>query len=143
MAQSTWAADSNTWASDPYTWAVSTYTATATLGADNTFSSSQTAAFPVTANMTQVIFSELNEEDAIKLASATMGTSVGTTASGSIAVPVSAILANNQLIKNNTSFQESCVMSLQGSSSSENNFLWNDITEDTSSIWTKVSDPDE
>ena len=143
MAQSTWAADSNTWASDPYTWTVSTYTATATLGADNTFSSSQTAAFPVTANMTQVIFSELNEEDAIKLASATMGTSVGTTASSNVIYPVAGTFANTQTIKNNVNFEESATMSITSNTSSENNFLWNDEEEDTSTIWTKVADPDE
>lgn len=143
MAQSTWAADTNTWATNPYTWAISTYSATANLNADSSLSSSQTAALPVTANMTQIIFSELNEEDAIKLVSVIMGTSVGTTAAASVQYPVSLTLANNQTIKNNVNFEESATMSITSNTTSDNNFLWNDEAEDTSTIWTKVADPDE
>jgi hypothetical protein len=143
MAQSTWAADTNTWAADTNTWAVSTYSATATLGANSSVSSSQTAAFPVTANMTQLNLTELNEEDAIKLASATLGASVGTTASASVSFPVSITLSDTQTIKNNVNFEESITLSVTGNLTSVNNFLWNDVTEDTSTTWTKVADPDE
>jgi hypothetical protein len=143
MAQSTWAADTNTWAADTNTWAVSTYQHTALLNANSSVSSSQTAAFPVTANMTQLNLTELNEEDAIKLASATLGASVGTTASASVSYPVSITLSDTQTIKNNVNFEESISLGATSNATSDNNFLWNDITEDTTSTWTKVADPDE
>ena len=143
MAQSTWAADTNTWAADTNTWAVSTYQHTALLNANSSVSSSQTAVFPVTANMTQLNLTELNEEDAIKLASAILGTSVGATAAASLVMPALISLANEQTIKNNVNFEESISLGATGNLTSSNNFLWNDITEDTSTTWTKVADPDE
>ena len=143
MAQSTWAADTNTWAADTNTWAVSTYQHTALLNANSSVSSSQTAVFPVTANMTQLNLTELNEEDAIKLASAILGASVGTTASASISIPISVTLAETSNLTNNINFEESITLSATGNITSSNNFLWNDITEDTSTTWTKVADPDE
>ena len=143
MAQSTWAADTNTWAADTNTWAVSTYQHTALLNANSSVSSSQTAVFPVTANMTQLNLTELNEEDAIKLASAILGASVGTTASASISIPISVTLAETSNLTNNINFEESISIGTASNITSDNNFLWNDVTEDTSTTWTKVADPDE
>ena len=65
MAISTWSADSSGWSGNSYIWNNSTYAATATLGGNSTLTSTQTAAFPVTASMTQIIFSKLNEEDTV------------------------------------------------------------------------------
>jgi len=143
MAQSTWAADTNTWATDTNTWAVSTYQHTALLNANSSVSSSQTAAIPVTASMTQLNLTELNEEDAIKLASAILALSSSTTASATLTMPVVSTLANSQDIKNNVNFEESATISMTADTTSTNNFLWNDEAEDTAAIWTKVADPDE
>ena len=143
MAQSTWAADTNTWATDTNTWAVSTYQHTALLNANSSVSSSQTAAIPVTASMTQLNLTELNEEDAVKLASAILALSSNTTASATVSMPVISTLANSQNIKNNTNFEESVTISLTADTTSTNNFLWNDEAEDTAAVWTKVADPDE
>ena len=46
-------------------------------------------------------------------------------------------------MKFNINFEESATLSATSGASSSSNFLWNDITEDTGTTWTKVSDPDE
>ena len=143
MAQTTWAADTNTWASTTNVWANTAYSDTVTFGSTVDTSSSNNTQFGVIANMTQLNLTELNEEDAIKLASAILGASVGTTASASVAIPVSVTLAETSNLTNNINFEESITLSATGNITSTNNFLWNDVTEDTSTTWTKVADPDE
>jgi hypothetical protein len=98
----------------------------------------------VTANMTQTIFSKLNEEDVEKIADATIALQSGAIATGNIQIPVSATLDMEDLnIKNNINFEESASFSATTGTTSINNFLWNDEAEDTGTTWTKVSDPDE
>ena len=142
MAISTWSADSSVWSGNSYIWDNSTYAATATLGGNSTLASTQTAVFPVTASMTQIIFSELNEEDTIFPRSLSMGMTAGMTGTGLLAMPVTATMAGTSDIKNNVNFPESATLSMNSSTSSENNFLWNDIEEDEDTLWTKISDPD-
>ena len=142
MAISTWSADSSVWSGNSYIWDNSTYAATATLGGNSTLASTQTAMFPVTASMTQVIFSELNEEDTIFPRSLSMGMTAGMTGTGLLAMPVTATMAGTSDMKNNVNFPESATLSMNSSTSSENNFLWNDIEEDEDTLWTKISDPD-
>ena len=143
MAQATWAAKSTTWATDTNVWANTTYTDSVTLNVTASDTLGYNTKYRVIADMTQTIFSELNEEDAIKLASALFGTSVGTTAAALIQIPVSASLANTQNLKNNVNFEESITLNASSNTTSTNNFLWNDTVEDTSTTWTKVADPDE
>ena len=143
MAQTTWAADTNTWSSTTNVWANTAYSDTVTFGSTVDTSSSNNTQFGVIANMTQLNLTELNEEDAIKLASAILGASVGTTASASVAIPVSVTLAETSNLTNNINFEESIILNATGNLTSVNNFLWNDVTEDTSTTWTKVADPDE
>jgi hypothetical protein len=143
MAISTWSADSSVWSGNPYKWDNSTYSATAALAANSTLASTHTAAFPVTASMTQIIFSELNEEDTVFPRSLSMGVTSGMTGTGLLAMPVTGTLAGTSNIKNNVNFEESGTMSLIGSASSDNTFLWNDVAEDEDTLWTKISDPDE
>lgn len=143
MAQATWAAKSTTWATDTNVWANTTYTDSVTLNVTASDTLGYNTKYQVIADMTQTIFSELNEEDAIKLASALFGTSVGTTAAASVQIPVSASLANTQNLKNNVNFEESITLNASSNTTSTNNFLWNDTAEDTSTTWTKVADPDE
>jgi len=114
-----------------------------TLGADTSIVNDVGTLIPVTAAISQVIFSELNEEDAIKLASALMDMSTGTTASASIVATLLGTLSHTQNLKNNINFEEGGTIGMTSSTNSNNNFLWNDITEDTSTTWTKVADPDE
>ncbi len=142
MAQSTWSAESTVWAGNSSLWSNDTYQATATIAAQGNMTSSNTAAFPVTASMTQIIFSELNEEDTIFPRSLSMGVSVGMTGSASHVMPVTATMAGTSDMKNNVNFPESATLSMNSSASSENNFLWNDIEEDEDTLWTKISDPD-
>ena len=142
MGQSTWSAKATTWATDTSVWSNVTYQNTATFSAANDTSLGYNTKYPVAANMTQTIFSELHEEDAIKLASAILGLSSGATASASILAPVVASLSNTQNLKTNINFEERATISMAGSISSDNNFLWNDNAEDTSTTWTKVADPD-
>ena len=143
MGQSTWAAADTTWAASPYTLSVSTY--------------------QVTANMTQVNLSNAGSEDLDTSQLATIGGNygmAGTTAhimpstailgntnaltiNQTAALPVSGTLAGTSNIKNNVNFEESGTMGMTGSASSNNTFLWNDVTEDEDTLWTKISDPDE
>ena len=143
MGQSTWAAADTTWAASPYTWSVSTY--------------------QVTATMTQTNFTQSLLEDTVFPRGITLGSNfgmAGTTAhvmpaaiqiDGSNAIvnnqvakmPVAGTLAIGNTIKNNVNFEESGTMGMTGSASSDNTFLWNDVTEDEDTLWTKISDPDE
>ena len=143
MGQSTWAAASTTWAANPYTWSISTY--------------------QVTATMTQTNLSSAGSEDLEQALIATMGSNygmAGTTAHVMPAIaqinsnntivisqvskmPVAGTLAIGNTIKNNVNFEESGTMGMASSVSGNNTFLWNDVTEDEDTLWTKVSDPDE
>lgn len=143
MAQSTWAAKTETWATDTHTWANTTYSDSVVINSSSDFDLGYNTKYVVDANLTQLNLSELNEEDAIKLASAILGLSSGVNASGYLAIPASATLANEQTIKNNVNFEESASMSMTNTTSSDNNFLWNDVLEDTGTTWTKVADADE
>ena len=142
MAISTWSADSSVWSGNSYIWDNSTYAATATLGGNSTLASTQTAIFPVTASMTQIIFSKLNEEDTIFPRSLSMGMTAGMTGTAFLAMPVTATIAGTKDMKNNVNFPESATLSMNSSTSSVNSFLWNDIEEDEDTLWTKISDPD-
>lgn len=95
-----------------------------------------------TANMTQTILSELNEEDAVKLASALLSLQSGTEASATILMSSAISLDNTQNIKFNINFEENITITGVNNISSINNFLWDDVTEDTTTTWTKVADPD-
>lgn len=143
MAQSTWTAKTETWATDPHTWANTTYSDSVILNATGSITLGYNTKYPVTANLTQLNLSKLNEEDAIKLASAILGTTSSVSAFASVTVPVSAVLSNTQTIKNNVNFEESISIALRNSASSDNNFLWNDEPEDTATVWVKIADPDE
>ena len=143
MAQSTWAAADTTWTSNPYTWSVSTY--------------------QVTATMTQTIVSKSLLEDTVFPRGVTLGGSYGMSGTTAHVMPASIQLDNNNTItssqlakmlsdgtlslnstiKNNVNFEESGTMGMTGSASSDNTFLWNDVEEDTDTLWTKISDPDE
>ena len=143
MASSTWSADSSTWSGNSYIWDNSTY--------------------QVTATMTQTILSKSLLEDTVFPRGVTLGGSYGmsgTTAhvmpasislansgdvadSATLAMPVNGTIAGTSNIKNNVNFEESGTMGMTGSASSDNTFLWNDVEEDTDTLWTKISDPDE
>jgi len=142
MAQGAWSAEATVWSGNSNLWSNDTYQVTATLAGESTLASTQTAAFPVTASMTQIIFSKLNEEDTIFPRSLSMGTAFGMTGSASHVMPVTATMAGTSDMKNNVNFPESATLSMNSSTSSENNFLWNDIEEDEDTLWTKISDPD-
>jgi len=143
MALSTWSADSSVWSGNSYIWDNNTYSATATLAGNGTFTSSQNAIYPVAVTMTQVILSELNEEDTVFPRSLSMGMTSGMTGSASHVMPVTATITGlTGDMKNNVNFPESATLSMNSSASSENNFLWNDIEEDEDTLWTKISDPD-
>jgi len=143
MAISTWSADSSVWSGNSYIWDNSTYAATATLGGNNTLATTHTLAMPVTASMTQIIFSELNEEDTVFPRSLSMGMTSGMTGTGLLAMPVTATITGlTGDIKNNVNFPETATLSMNNSTSSASSFLWNDIEEDEDTLWTKISDPD-
>lgn len=143
MAQSTWAAATETWATTSYIWDNTTLSDNITLAMTGDISNSNTAGLVADAVMTTVNLTQLNEEDAEKIASALFANSLGTTAAASVAMPVTGTIANELDIINNVNFEERGTIAMTSSQSSQNNFLWNDVQEDTSSTWTKVADPDE
>ena len=143
MAQSTWAAATETWATTSYIWDNTTLSDSITLAMTGDISNSNTAGLVADAVMTTVNLTQLNEEDIEKIASALFANSLGTTATASVAMPVTGTIANELDIINNVNFEERGTIAMTSSQSSQNNFLWNDVQEDTSSTWTKVADPDE
>jgi len=120
-----WSLASGTWAGSTDTWNYGTPISLA-----------------VSANLTQINLSELHEEDAEKIASTVYAMATGATASGNIIAPVSATLENNQNLKFNINFEESITITGISNITSSNNFLWNDQEEDSTTTWTKISDPD-
>jgi|TARA_Y100000296_G_scaffold16460_1_gene19250 hypothetical protein len=100
MAQSTWSADSYVWSGTPHVWSNDTYQETATIATNSVLTSSGTAIYPVTVTLTQVILSELNEEDTVFPRSLAFGTNVGMTGTGYIAAPVTATFATNGTFSN-------------------------------------------
>ena len=143
MAQSTWSAEGTVWSGNSNLWSNDTY--------------------QVTASMTQTNFTQTLLEDTVFPRSLSMGSNFGMSGTGaqvmpasiilsesgtvadsaSHVMPVSGTLAGTSNIKNNVNFEESGTMSLTGSASSDNTFLWNDVAEDEDTLWTKISDPDE
>jgi hypothetical protein len=111
--------------------------------ASGSFGYSPTVSLSVAANITQVMLSSLNAEDVEKIATALMPTDLGVSATVTIIMPLSGTIANEQDMKFNINFEETATLAATSGVSSDNNFLWNDIAEDTGSTWTKVSDPDE
>ena len=122
----TWDLETATWASTSSSWG---YTPPVTLS--------------VAANITQVMLSSLNAEDIEKIASALMPTDLGVSATVTLVMPASGTLANEQDMKFNINFEETATLAALTGTTSDNSFLWNDVTEDTGTTWTKVSDPDE
>ena len=143
MAQSTWSAEGTVWSGNSNLWSNDTY--------------------QVTASMTQTNLTQSLLEDTVFPRGVTLGGNYGmsgTTAhvmpasislanssdvanSQTAQLPVSGTLAGTSNIKNNVNFPESGTMGMTGSASSDNTFLWNDVEEDTDTLWTKISDPDE
>lgn len=143
MAQSTWSAEGTVWSGNSNLWSNDTY--------------------QVTASMTQTNLTQSLLEDTVFPRGVTIGGNYGMTGTtahvmpaaitldgegditdtGLLAMPVSSTLAGTSNIKNNVNFEESATMSLTGSASSDNTFLWNDVAEDEDTLWTKISDPDE
>jgi hypothetical protein len=100
VAQSTWAADLNNWSDTPYIWSNDTYQETATIAANSVLTSSGTTIYPVTAILTQIILSKLNEEDAVFPRSLAFGTNVGMTGTAYIVAPVTATFTTNGAFSN-------------------------------------------
>lgn len=86
--QSTWAASSDTW-DTTHVWANDTYTSSATMAGTSGVTDNATASFPVSADITQILLSELHEEDRVSLLNGTLGSALGISSSCSVAIPVS------------------------------------------------------
>ena len=142
MAQSTWSAESTVWSGNSNTWSNDTYQVTATLAGESTLAAAQLAVFPVTATLAQSLSSVTGEDKDTNVTSL-LNLETAMTGSAAIAVPVSATLATELGdFKTNINFEERVTLSATTSTSSNNNFLWNDIEEDEDTLWTKISDPD-
>ena len=143
MAQSTWSADTATWTSTPYIWNNSTYQETAHLAGNSSIASSIALKFPVTATLANSLGSVTGEDKDTNV-TPLLNLETAMTSSGLLAMPATATLATELGdFKTNINFEESITLSATTSTSSDNNFLWNDIEEDEDTLWTKISDPDE
>lgn len=100
-------------------------------------------AVPVTADLTQIILDKVGDEDTDKIASAILALQSGVSAAGNIVVPVSATLSLEEAMKFNINFEESITINMNSRQTSDNNFLWNEVQEDSDTTWSKVADPDE
>jgi len=141
MPQSTWAQETATWDTKTGIWNNQTYQDYITFSLTSEDTLGYNTKYSVTADMTQTIFSELNEEDTSKVGLALLGLSSGTTAAAAVQAPVSGTLSNTSAIVNNTNYEEGGTINMYTNNTANNNFLWNE-EEDTSTTWTKVSDPD-
>ena len=143
MAQSTWSAEGTVWSGNSNLWSNDTYQVTASMTQTNlTQSLLEDTVFPrgVTIGSN---FGMSGTGAQVMPASITLSESDAIANSASHVMPVSGTLAGTSNIKNNVNFEESGTMSLTGSASSDNTFLWNDVEEDEDTLWTKISDPDE
>ena len=143
MAQSTWSAEGTVWSGNSNLWSNDTYQVTASMTQTNlTQSLLEDTVFPrgVTIGSN---FGMSGTGAQVMPASITLSESDAIANSASHVMPVSGTLAGTSNIKNNVNFEESGTMSLTGSASSDNTFLWNDVAEDEDTLWTKISDPDE
>ena len=122
------------------TWNLETSTWDTTTGS---WGYTPSVAVPVTAELTQIILDKLNEEDAEKIASTIMAMQSGVSANASVSVPVSGIIGTELAQKFNINFEESITINMSSRQSSDNNFLWNEVQEDSDTTWSKVADPDE
>ena len=143
MAQSTWSAEGTVWSGNSNLWSNDTY--------------------QVTASMTQTNFTQSLLEDTVFPRSLSMGSNYGMTGTTAHVMPAlieldgngtltssqvakmlsTATLATEQDMKFNINFEETATLAALTGTTSDNSFLWNDVTEDTGTTWTKVSDPDE
>ena len=143
MAQSTWSAEGTVWSGNSNLWSNDTYQVTASMTQTNlTQSLLEDTVFPrgVTIGSN---FGMSGTTAHVMPAAITLSESDAIANSASHVMPVSGTLAGTSNIKNNVNFEESGTMSLTGSASSDNTFLWNDVAEDEDTLWTKISDPDE
>ena len=142
MAQSTWSAESTVWSGNSNLWSNDTYQVTAVMTQTNfTQSLLEDTVFPRSLSM-GTNFGMTGTTAHVMPASITLNESGTITSSSSHVMPVTAIIAGTKDMKNNVNFPESATLSMNSSTSSENNFLWNDIEEDEDTLWTKISDPD-
>jgi hypothetical protein len=144
MAQSTWSAEGTAWSGNSNLWSNDTY--------------------QVTASMTQTNFTQTLLEDTVFPRSLSMGSNFGMSGTGAQVMPAAIEFSGNNTLtdsqvakmlsaatlatelgdfKTNINFEESATFAATASTSSDNNFLWNDVAEDEDTLWTKISDPDE
>ena len=113
-----------------------------TIDTSNTYTLAEDLAMPVSATFASTETFAL-AEDMLMPMEVTLALSSTQTAAGNTIYVESLTMANEQNMKFNINFEESASFDIRSSINSINNFLWNDIAEDTGSTWTKVSDPDE
>lgn len=113
-----------------------------TIASSESYSLAEDMAIPVSATFASSETFALAEDMLIPVEVTLAINNTQTGAANAIYVD-SITVANEQNIKFNINFAESIGLAMTSNTSSINNFLWNDIAEDTGSTWTKVSDPDE
>jgi hypothetical protein len=113
-----------------------------TIAANETFALAEDMVIPVSATLASSETFALAEDMLIPV-EVTLATSNTQTGAANAIYVESITVANEQNMKFNINFEESIGLAMASNTTSINNFLWNDVTEDTGSTWTKVSDPDE
>jgi len=90
--QSTWAASSETWGTT-HIWANETFSHNATIAGTSGVTDNAVATFPVSADITQILLSELHEEDRVTLLNGTLGSALGFSTDCVLVLPVSGTLS--------------------------------------------------
>ena len=86
--QNTWADSSDSW-STTHVWANETFQSAATVAGSLSTNNSVAVAMPVSANITQILLSELHDEDRVSLLNGTLASALGLTTSCVLVLPVS------------------------------------------------------
>jgi len=144
MSEYTWDTKTVTWGGDVALWASAAYPVSATFGTNGSTSVESTALFPVSANMTQVLLSELHEEDRVTLLNGTLASALGVSTSCVLVLPVSGSIQMISTATDSGSLQAVGLATLSSSqsTSSTNNTVF-PATATFSSVLDNVDDEDK
>jgi hypothetical protein len=141
--QSTWSVSSETWGT-AHVWANETYQRDCTVSTTHNYNNGNNALYPATADLAQILFSELHEEDRVSLLSGTLASALGVSTSCVLVLPVSGSIQMISTATDSGSLQTSGLATLSSSqsTSSTNNTVF-PATATFSSVLDNLDDEDK
>jgi hypothetical protein len=141
--QSTWAASSETWGTT-HIWANDTYVHNATVAGMVSATDTASLTIPMSVNMTQVLLSELHEEDRVSLLAGTLGSALGFSTDCVLVMPVTATLDSTSSSSSSTALKAVGSISLGSDiSASDSATVTYPATATFSSVLDNVDDEDK